>query len=232
MRESRKSAFANRARNSSAVLSLPPRRSQAELIAFAHQALKNQGYEVEQVPEMKKRSARRITKDGKSQLATIRTTRDCYIAFPRRPGGWGTLKDVDLVVAASIDRVKNPTEVRIHILPAVERIILELIDQERGRRGRLYGMRRHQTVSVSEGEINYALNLRDKRKRSANGGDWLTRSGAIATRAAMRRFVAKHPAFAIESTDDGGMYLYDVESRERELADQAETAAWLKQALA
>jgi len=101
----------------------------------------------------------------------------------------------------------------------VERVILGLINEDRQRRGRRYGMRRHQTVS--EGEINYALNLRGKRKRNANGGDWLTRSGAIATRAAMRRFAVKHPAFAVEVDAHGTMWLYDVKSRER---DRAETA--------
>ena len=87
---------------------------------------------------------------------------------------------------------------------------------------------------LGDGDIGYALERRGKRElnRDRDGVRRFTRSGAIAIRAAMHRFVAKHPAFAIKSTDDGGLYLYDVASRERELADRAETAAWLKQALA
>jgi len=116
---------------------------------------------------------------------------------------------------------------------AVERVILELIDADRKRSRRHSSLRTPSlTVGVGWGDSGYALERLGKRElfRDADGVRRFTRSGAIATRAAMRRFVAKHPAFAIESTEGGGLYLYDVKSRERELADQAETAAWLAQA--
>lgn len=104
----------------------------------------------------------------------------------------------------------------------IERLILELIERDRSRRGRRYGMRRDTTVSVGETQIS----CYDRRPYPP------TRSRRLATRAAMRRFATKHPTFAVEVVDVGWgpreMYLFDVESRDRELADKAETAEWLR----
>ena len=97
----------------------------------------------------------------------------------------------------------------------VERVILELIAHNRQRRGRRYGKRRYQAVSLWEGWINYELKHRRKPAPA--------RSGRAATRAAMRRFVAKHPAFALRRDAWGALWLYHIKSRKHELADQATT---------
>jgi hypothetical protein len=41
---------------------------------------------------------------------SIRTTQNQWIAFPRRLDnkGWGTLSDVDVVLAVSVDDVEQP----------------------------------------------------------------------------------------------------------------------------
>ena len=59
----------------------------------------------------------------------------------------------------------------------VERVILELIEHNRQRRGRRYGERRYQAVSLWESWINYELKHRKKPAPA--------RSGRAATRAAM-----------------------------------------------
>lgn len=97
----------------------------------------------------------------------------------------------------------------------VERVILELIAHNRQRRGRRYGKQRYQAVSLWEGWINYEL--KHCRKSAP------ARSGKAATRAAMRRFVAKHPAFALRRDAWGALWLYHINSRNHELADQATT---------
>jgi hypothetical protein len=108
----------------------------------------------------------------------------------------------------------------------VERLILELIDQERERRGRRYGRRRDQAVSISETEISYHGYQRFDLPYPP------TRSRKLATRAAMRRFVAKHPSFCIEVDQWGEMRLYEIQSRQRELVHEAELAADRRQARA
>ncbi len=83
-------------------------------------------------------------------------------------------------------------------------------------------MRRGTTVDVADYQIDHAL-----------GRKWpTTRSGKLATRAAMRRFAAKHPAFGIEVVSGFGDHywnLYDIASRQRELADQVEAAVWRRE---
>src|SRR6185312_7543748 len=62
------------------------------------------------------------SKDGDSNLVSIRTTQDQWIAFPPKPNrdGWITLDDVDVVVAVSVDANEPPREALVHWLPADE----------------------------------------------------------------------------------------------------------------
>lgn len=87
------------------------------LRGIAEQALQRQGWTVERVPGAGT-SVRRITKDGKSKVISIRTTQDTWIAFPRTPDDkrWKTLSDVEAVVAASVDDPHNPQYAQIHML--------------------------------------------------------------------------------------------------------------------
>lgn len=64
---------------------------------------------------------RRITRDGESKRAAIRTTQDRWIAFSRTGDDtrWATLSDVDVVVVASVDP-DDPRFARIHLIDADE----------------------------------------------------------------------------------------------------------------
>ncbi len=105
------------------VFKRPEKKSRkSELFAFAVKALEDAGYTVERIERAGKGSVRKIIKDGKSQVATIRTSQDAWIAFPRnrQDTGWKTLEGADVVVAASVDDKINPRYAKIHLIPAKE----------------------------------------------------------------------------------------------------------------
>ena len=91
-------------------------------------------------------SVRRITKNGERRLITIRTAQDRWIAFPRTKDDtkWGTLCDVDVVVAVSVDDLANPRFAQVHMINA---------DEMRDRFDRAYAARRAagHTIQPSHG---------------------------------------------------------------------------------
>src|ERR1700733_8171890 len=92
------------------------------LRSAAEEVLTSQGYKIERLTGSGKSSLRRITKNGTSKIATIRTTQDTWIAFPRnrKNDGWATLEEVDLVVASSVNDRDEPRFARVHLIPGDE----------------------------------------------------------------------------------------------------------------
>jgi hypothetical protein len=90
-----------------------------KLFAAAVMVLEGQGWKVERVTGAGKSSLRRITKQGGSKTVTIRTTQNTWIAFPRnkKNDGWGTLEEVDFVIATSVDNPENPKLACVHMIP-------------------------------------------------------------------------------------------------------------------
>jgi hypothetical protein len=90
------------------------------------QAAKNgaeaQGYTLNRVPGRGLSNIWTITKDGKSQKACIRTTRDRWFAFPPLDSGkkWKTLSGVEVVIVAAVDSRDEPENVEVYIFPATE----------------------------------------------------------------------------------------------------------------
>lgn len=84
--------------------------------------LEQQGWKVERIPGLGKSSVRRITKGGKSRTVSVRTSQGTWIAFPRNEAdtGWGTLPDVDLVLAVCVDDRDNPKFAQVHLIDAVD----------------------------------------------------------------------------------------------------------------
>lgn len=80
------------------------------------------GYTLDRVPGRGLSNVWVITKDGTSQKASIRTTRDRWIAFPPLENGtkWKTLDQVELVIVATVDDRDDPTNVEVYIFPAAE----------------------------------------------------------------------------------------------------------------
>lgn len=92
------------------------------LVNAALVTLERQGWKAARVKGHGKGRVRRITKNGHSQLAVIRTTQDTWIAFPRNEDdtSWVTLDDVDVVVAASVDDPADPKFALVHMFDAKE----------------------------------------------------------------------------------------------------------------
>lgn len=92
----------------------------AVLFRAALDELRTLGWKVERIPGNRKSSLRRLTSHTNSALATIRTTQDRHIAFPRdaMDDCWLTLNDADVVVIAATDDTETPSEVWIHLIKA------------------------------------------------------------------------------------------------------------------
>lgn len=105
------------------------------LFALGIEGLKADGWTVERVPGSGKSSIRKVTKEGIEKIATIRTSQDTWIAFPRTEddSAWATLKDADIVVACSVNEKDDPKFAQVHIIDA---------DDMRQRFDRLYAARR------------------------------------------------------------------------------------------
>jgi hypothetical protein len=94
----------------------------AELFQIAIEALERQGWTVERIAREGKSSVRRITKGGIANKVSIRTSQDTWIAFPRnkKDDAWATLRDVDYVVASSVDDRDNPRFAHVHMIDGNE----------------------------------------------------------------------------------------------------------------
>lgn len=92
------------------------------LVNAAKRAADAQGYSMERVPGRGLSNIWNVTKDGETKVASIRTTRDRWIAFPPLEGGakWKTLDDVDTVIVATVDSKEEPENIEVYIFPADE----------------------------------------------------------------------------------------------------------------
>ena len=86
----------------------------------ARSALEADGYEVAKAPGVGRSAIWTIRKNGKEQLAAVRTTQDRWIAFPRMSPGWTTLDDVEVIVVAAVDDRSYPRAVEVYLFPADE----------------------------------------------------------------------------------------------------------------
>ena len=116
------------------------------LFALAIEALEADGWKVEKIPGSRKSSIRKITKDGTERVATIRTSQDTWIAFPRTDddSAWATLENADVVIASSVNEKEDPKFGQVHIIKA---------DDMRARFDRLYKARREagHTLPIGRG---------------------------------------------------------------------------------
>jgi hypothetical protein len=92
------------------------------MVQAAKRGAEAQGYTLDRVPGRGLSNVWTITKNGKSQRASIRTTRDRWFAFPPLDKGkkWKTLDDVDIVIVAAVDDRHDPENVEVYIFPATE----------------------------------------------------------------------------------------------------------------
>jgi hypothetical protein len=92
------------------------------LVEGAKRGAQADGYVLERLPGRGLSNIWTVKKNGKSQKACIRTTRDRWFAFPPLEDGkeWKTLDDVDVVIVAAVDSRDNPENIEVYIFPAAE----------------------------------------------------------------------------------------------------------------
>jgi len=80
------------------------------------------GYSLKRQPGRGLSNTYEVTKDGKTSVASVRTTQDRWIAFPPLEKGtrWKTLDDVELVLVSAVDNRENPQNVDVYLFPADE----------------------------------------------------------------------------------------------------------------
>lgn len=81
-------------------------------------ALKDAGYELSRVPGRGRSNVHQITRNGKTQVATVRTSRDRWIAYPPLDDGkrWKTLDDSDVVLISTVDDRYKPNNIEVYQL--------------------------------------------------------------------------------------------------------------------
>lgn len=92
------------------------------MVSAAIEGARRAGYALERRPGRGLSNTYNVTKDGKTKSASVRTTRDRWIAFPPLDDGtrWKTLDDVELVLVSAVDDRLNPQNVDVYLFPADE----------------------------------------------------------------------------------------------------------------
>lgn len=92
------------------------------MVRAAVKGAEDNGFQLVRKPGRGLSNTWELTKDGKTRVASVRTTRDRWIAFPPLDGGkrWKTLDDVDLVLVSAVDDRENPQNVDVYLFPADE----------------------------------------------------------------------------------------------------------------
>ena len=92
------------------------------MVNAATRAVEELGYRLERVPGRGLSNVWHLHRDGQVTVASIRTTRDRWIAFPplEQGGRWKTLDTADLVVVSAVDSKENPKAIEVYAFPAAE----------------------------------------------------------------------------------------------------------------
>lgn len=92
------------------------------MVSAALAGAKKLGYTLKRQPGRGLSNTYEMTKDGRTQIASIRTTRDRWIAFPPLEGGakWKTLDEADWVLVSAVDDRLNPQNVDVYLFPGEE----------------------------------------------------------------------------------------------------------------
>ena len=92
------------------------------MVSAALEGAKRLGYSLKRQPGRGLSNTYEMTKDNEIRTASVRTTRDRWIAFPPLNSGanWKTLDDVDLVLVSAVDDRSNPQNVDVYLFPADE----------------------------------------------------------------------------------------------------------------
>lgn len=92
------------------------------MVGAATKGAEAKGYRLARQPGRGLSNTWEMEKGGVTKVASVRTTRDRWIAFPPLEKGkrWKTLDDVDLVLASVVDDKDDPQNVEVYLFPADE----------------------------------------------------------------------------------------------------------------
>jgi len=92
------------------------------MVSAALEGAKAAGYTMKRQPGRGLSNTYEMTKDGKTLIGSVRTTRDRAIAFPPLDQGtrWKTLSDADIVLVSAVDDRLNPQNIDVYLFPADE----------------------------------------------------------------------------------------------------------------
>ena len=92
------------------------------MVSAAVEGAKKSGYSLKRQPGRGLSNTWEVSKGDDTRVASVRTTRDRWIAFPPLDDGkrWKTLDDVDLVLVSAVDDHHNPQNVDVYLFPADE----------------------------------------------------------------------------------------------------------------
>lgn len=90
------------------------------MVSAALKGAKAAGYTMKRQPGRGLSNTYEMTKGGKTQIASVRTTRDRFIAFPPLEGGkkWKTLDAADLVLVSAVTDPADPQSIDVYLFPA------------------------------------------------------------------------------------------------------------------
>lgn len=91
------------------------------LVGAARAAEEKTGSSMTRLPGRGLSNMFRLERDGKTHIASVRTTNDRWFAFnPKEGGGWKTLDDVEVVLVAAVDDPHSPQNIEVYRFPASE----------------------------------------------------------------------------------------------------------------
>jgi hypothetical protein len=90
------------------------------MVSAAIEGAKQNGYAAKRQPGRGLSNTWELTKSGTTKIASVRTTRNRWIAFQPLENGarWKTLDDVDLVLVSAVDDAEDPQNVDVYLFPA------------------------------------------------------------------------------------------------------------------
>ena len=193
------------------------------MVDAAKAGMMAKGYALERVPGRGMSNVWNVTKDGETRIASIRTTRDRYIAFPPLEGGakWKTLDDVELVVVATVDSKDAPERVEVYLFPA---------DDVRQRFNAHYAARLKEGQSIKDNFGMWVGLDRDDRGIAASVGTGILEKYEPIANYAIADLLAEHPP--AQANDEEPVQAAGEIPATPTLATIAEVMAWARNRVA
>ena len=101
---------------------MPDQQTWTALVSAAKRGLEAKGFTLTRMPGRGRSNVWEIERQGTTQRASIRTTKNRWFAFPplKRGTKWKTLDDVAVVIEAAVDDREDPRNAQVYLFDAGE----------------------------------------------------------------------------------------------------------------